>query len=64
MNTMRTSTKRHFKDKKVPNVSYNWTEKYNTGAQRETKWGKRINQQAERQNNRPHPDKAAKKKRI
>ena len=46
----------------MPNVSYNWTEKYNTGAQRETKWSKRINQQAGRQNNRPHPDKAAKKK--
>ena len=55
---MRTSVERKFK--KIPNRSYNQTEKYTRGVQRQTGWGRGMNQWARRQSNGTHPDRAVK----
>lgn len=50
---------RNTKSKKVPNRSYNWTEKYTAGVQQQNIHS-RMNKQAGRQNNETHQDRAAK----
>ena len=59
---MRTSIERKFK--KIPNRSYNRTEKYTRGVQQQIGWGRRMNQWAGRENIGPHPDRAANENRI
>ena len=51
-------------NKEIENIrkyhtNYNWTEKYTRGVQQQIGWGRKTNQQAGRQSNGTHPDRAA-----